>query len=352
MTALVAALLAGLTAIVGGRTPSTATGVSPRPWSQAERARSHAYFDMLLAHPSHWKSYSLREDDQLRQYARCRKCPLDIVYDPAMDAAKVLVAEGRTSIRNQVYLPMETLDGHAYFVVWDALWTSSFLRRNHGFNNYKAFQFDSNRSIWLETQMRFGGGKARMPGFDPERHVGVVTVRSYNRPGGPRTWTATCANCLPPSTTGTHPLAPAEGRFIVWPDRWTRYFWLIEQRPNDYDLVSFWVADEQTDPVQVYDRVAVSVRDGNTIDYLRLEFNTSANASGRSDGAKRRRGARKGIAARTRESQALHIGDPDTGDRRKPLVAYVRNVVILRDPGDVKSFLKRPVSGDEAAKAR
>jgi hypothetical protein len=247
---------------------------------------------------------------------------------------------------------METLDGHAYFVVWDAYWTSSFLRKNHGFNNYKAFQFDSNRSIWLETQMRFGGGKARVPGFDPDRHVGVVTVRSYNRPGGPRTWAPACANCLPPTTTGNHPLAPARGRFVVWPDRWTRYFWLIEQRPSDYDLVSLWVADEETDPVQVYDRVGVSVRDRHTIEYMRLEFNTSANAGRRGEGGRRRGASRRDVTIGTGRAHQSDATKPDTAGRREPLVAYVRDVVILRDPGDVRSFLRRPVSGKETPRPR
>ena len=86
---------------------------------------------------------------------------------------------------------------------------------------------------------------------------------------------------------------------------------IIEQRANDYDLVSLWVADETTGPVQLHDRLPVSVRNG-TIDSFWLEFNTST----------------------------TELGPNRTGD----LTAYVRNIVALVDPAEVKSVLVRPVS--------
>lgn len=340
MTILVAAAIAAILATQGRDTAAVPGGA--REVSRVPQSEAHAYFDMLVAHPRHWKSYSLREAEQLRRYARCARCPLDIVYDPGVDAAKVVVTEARSSIRNQVYLPLGTEDGHTYFVVWDAYWTSSFLREHHGFANYKAFQFDSNKSIWLETQMRFGGGKARVPGFESRRHIGIVTARSYNRPGGPEPWAASCANCLPPSTTDRHPLAPARGAFIVYPNRWTRYFWLIEQRASDYDLVSLWVADEQTDPVQIYDRVAVSVRDSNTIDYFRLEFNTSGKVSRAED---RRAASQRDSSAGSREIRVRQGAARERESRRGPLVAYVRNFAVLRDPADLGGLLRRPAAG-------
>jgi hypothetical protein len=73
------------------------------------------------------------------------------------------------------------------------------------------------------------------------------------------------------------------------------------------------MADEVTGPVQIYRRLPVSVRSG-TIEKFWVEFNTSE----------------------------THLSANRLSDLRN-LVAYVRNIAVLRDPpADVTGFLQRP----------
>ncbi len=209
-------------------------------------------------------------------------------------AAGATVWAGMNSLVNMIQLPLGTEDGHAYLVTWDGLWTDSYLPVRTALTNHKAFQFsDDGNGLWLETQTRFDGGRTKVPGFDPTQHVASIEARAYADLG--------------PGTTLGEPIEPKSGTFILKPNLWTRFWWLLEQRANDFDAVSLWVADEQTDPVQIYDQRLLVVK--NSISKFWLEFNTS-------------------------NSRVV----PDRDD----LVAYVRNVVALVDPSGMPGLLVKP----------
>jgi hypothetical protein len=360
----------------------------------------HAYFNTLTARSDHWKSYSLRDPRQLDSpnnggYAHSNSRPLVVTYDPradrdphAQDAAKVVIpaftdtttlagsmgssdlylpvatysgsiygprravrvgneimtvnrpsgtvvennlvpvlrgqhgttpaahTPGATvsvsvnSLSNTVRLPLFTEDRHTYFFVWEAYWTDSYV--GSGLENHKAFQFarDGDR-VWLEPQTRFSGLMA--PEFDRSTDVATVTLRSYNPIGGDANWSATDGTKAGPGVTKVDPILPIVGSFTIKPNRWTRFFVRIEQRANDYDYVDYWVADEATNPVQIYSRIPVSLPSPNTIERFWLEFNTSTDMFTRSD--------------------------------MRDLVAYVRNVAVLRDVADVRPLFQRPLAG-------
>ncbi|BCS33194.1 hypothetical protein TBR22_A24210 [Luteitalea sp. TBR-22] len=220
------------------------------------------------------------------------------------------------SLANQIRVPFESFDGATWFITWDAYFTDSFL--NNGIGNFKAFQLSSDQSIWLEPQTHFDGAPLEKPPFDPARHVAAAgRLRSYNNIGGPADWLLSTGNQLGPGITDNNPVMPTVNDFfIVYPNRWTRWWIRIEQRANDYDYVDLWMADEQVGPVQIYDRVPVSVR-GGRIDKFYVEFNTST----------------------------AQLPDGRLTDLRD-LVAYVRNIVILRDPPkEIGAFLSRPGAG-------
>jgi hypothetical protein len=84
---------------------------------------------------------------------------------------------------------------------------------------------------------------------------------------------------------------------------------LIEQRADDWDLVSLWVADEHTDPVLIIDRRQLRVNAAGGVESFWFEYNTSSHA-------------RPGLPER---------------------VGYVRNLVMLRNANDVPALLQRPV---------
>jgi hypothetical protein len=98
------------------------------------------------------------------------------------------------------------------------------------------------------------------------------------------------------------------------------------------DYVTIWVADEETEPTLMYDRVSwhlptnhssLNVR-GSMADFW-VEFNTSTaqTTAGRANGAD---------------------GTPGTADDFADMVAYVRNLVVLKNPpADWSSLRVKPV---------
>ena len=223
-------------------------------------------------------------------------------------AAGAGVMPNTNTIPNNVELPLGTSDGHTYLFTWDAYWTDSYL--SSGLTNHKTFNFLSG-GVWLEPGARYA---TSVPGFRAGTDVAELNVRSYQNPNGPASWSLSNGNVLGPGTSGNQPLNPRVGNFIIKPNTWTRYWVQIQQRANDYDYLDFWMADESTNPVQIYKNIPLSVRTTskipNSIESFVLEFNTSTAAYVRGD--------------------------------MRDLVNYVRNFVALRDAGDPSGLLVRP----------
>ncbi len=223
------------------------------------------------------------------------------------------------SLISMARLPLDTTDGHSYFFTWDGYWTDSYLRT--GLDNHKAFQFASggnSGTIWLEPQTNFANTWSRAACFDANQHVAGFTTRSYNAaPAGPADWSQTDGNRSAQAPSSVEPLLPKLGDFCIKPNTWTRFFYTINQRANDYDLVSAWVADETTEPVQIYRDLQVSVRtNGATANMIKefwLEYNTSTDNHLRLD--------------------------------NRDLVSYFRNFAALRNVGDVRPLLLKPLPG-------
>jgi hypothetical protein len=267
----------------------------------------HDYFNALVARPEYWKSYSLRDQRQLATkanggYAVCNSCPLNVTYDPAndpdprrQDAAKVLIPADALNLRNWIDLPIGTTDGTTYLATWDVWFGAEWAMSNAQIRSQKTFQFTSDDRIWYEMQSRFHLG-GRKNGYLAELTArGYALDRSYTKNFGP-------------NVTEIDPLSPQVGTFMLKAERWTRYWTVIDQRVDDYDLTSLWIADEQTGPVHILDRLQLNAGNGR-INGFWLEFNTSASNH-----------------------------PPDRG----PLVAYVRNLVLLRNVANPISLMLRP----------
>lgn len=324
---LIAAGLLALSGALGGQSqPSAAAGCEPAAsqpaasTGQPAKAGPHAYFEALRARPDCMRAYSLREQQQVLQYKHSRNRPPAVTYDPAadtdprrQDAAKIVVPEGKVSLPNQLRLPIGTTDGTSTLITWDAWFGAEFRYANTAIGNYKTFQFASPKTrIWFEVRTRFsleeGGNRrqsrsAKGPAIAraamPGDYIGMVDARAYGKKGEMQ---------LGPNVTKPAPLSPMAGSFTIRPETWTRYWVLFEQHAGDWDLVSLWVADENNDPVRLLDRRQLTV--DKSVDEFWLEYNTSSN--------QRPKG-------------------------RGPLVAYARNVAMLRNVQDVPALLKRPV---------
>jgi hypothetical protein len=365
------ATLAGAIWLGAGPSAQSARGCGAASGGPAPRG-AHAYFAMLAARSDCMAAYSLRDKAQLEEFKNSRRKPQRVTYDPAndpdprrQDAAKLVVPAGKVSLGNTVRLPIGTSDGTTTLVTWDAWFGREFRFENTGIGNYKTFQFASPKDrIWFEVRTRFKQDEERQTkraqnirrraaarsrnevsatppagtapaGADrdepsqaerqkrraarrqadtaePEKApapldkpaddgiIGMVDARGYGGQDKP----------FGPDVTNSAPLSPQVGNFAVQPETWTRYWVLIEQRANDWDLVSLWVADEHHDPVQILDRIQLSVK--GSVDQFWLEYNTSSKG--------------KGAALPER-------------------VGYARNVVMLRNLSgkDVPGLLARPV---------
>jgi hypothetical protein len=306
-------------------------------------------------------AYSLRDAAQVKEYAHSARRPQYVTYDPAndpdprrQDAAKIAIPAGKVSLPNQVRLPIGTADDTTTLVTWDAWFGAEFRFEDTRIGTYKTFQFASpaNR-IWFEVRTKFKQDEARnarraskvpkarraaaaatapgrqdqaapsTPGAAPSAEkqapptprakapavtarppvnnsdrvdLGVVDARGYGAGG----------TVLGPNVLRGAPLAPQAGSFTVKVETWTRYWVLIEQRANDWDLMSLWVADEDRDAVQLIDRLQFNVK--KSVESFWLEYNTSSHPQ-------------EGLGQR---------------------IAYARNVVMLRNVKDVPSVFQRP----------
>jgi hypothetical protein len=353
----------GLAALAGAISLGTFPSAQERSGCGAtgSKSASHAYFETLLARADCYKAYSLRDNDQLKQYTNSRSKPQRVTYVPAddadprrQDAAKLVVPAGKVSLGNTVRLPIGTTDGTTTLVTWDAWFGKEFRYEHTGIGNYKTFQFASPKDrIWFEVRTRFKqdaaqnarraakpksrgrrdtdaaanqagastqgtaqgttspGQTAQVPPAPRETKkespassrgdgeiIGAVDARGYGNKG----------TVLGPNVQRGSPLSPQAGTFTVRAETWTRYWVLIEQRADDWDLMSLWVGDEHHDPVKIIDRLQFAVK--GTVDAFWLEYNTSSKGKG----------------------AAL-------GER----VGYVRNVAMLRDVKDISSLFQRPV---------
>ena len=235
---------------------------------------------------------SFKIDDEIITYSRTRDGATylrgQMGTSAASHAVGTLVYGATNSLQDQVRLPIGTEDGASYLFTWDAWFGREWEFANAGVPTYKTFQLGL-KTIWFEVQTVLG----RPDGNGLAR----VQARSYSRAG--------------PNVTSGEPISPMTGSFTLQPERWTRYWVLVEQRADDFDLVSFWVADTEIGPVQLLDRRELDTKNGPIQEFY-LEYNTS--------------------------TDTIRPG-------RGTLVSYVRNLVVLKNAVGPTSLMERPVAG-------
>lgn len=243
---------------------------------------------------------------------------------PQSHPSGTLLYAGTNSLIKQVRLPLRadknkalstgTEDGYTYLFTWDGLWTDSYLMPAGGFP-HKCFQFSGKNDgaglLW-EPRVRYDQAPVRAT------DVARVDTRMYSGIGGPETYNPSL-NLMGPGVTDEDPLGPQLGSLTIKPGVWVRWHVKLVQQASDYDLLSMWISDETTAPVQMYNNLKVDVRPNTTtgLDTLRLfwlEYNTSV------DGLRR--------------------------DTARDFVAYFRNFAALRWTNgaapDVTTYLEQP----------
>ena len=180
-----------------------------------------------------------------------------------------------------------------------------------GLEAHKAFQFDGpdrmdgHPKIWWQITNSYRSSSAYPVAAN---EVARLSVRHYAQPMrqlADGTWIGVPAG--PNVTSGSRgvtPITPYK-QWNIKPERWVRHWQLIEygMDPNPWrtnprgTLMSLWVADEDRAPVQVYDRLQVTLWPPGVQEFW-IEMNTSQN---------------------------------DVKAGRPNLVAYFRSVVMLKD---------------------
>jgi len=288
------------------------TGPGAPPAAQSSASGSpHAYFERLVARPDHLVSYSLRSPDQLVSrdkggftHSNTRDqfvhyAPARDTYSKAQDAAKIVIPANGNSLRNQVRLPFDHGNG-GFLITWDAWWGEEFAFEHTGIKNYKAFQLESGGRIWTEIRSRFQPAR-RFPGA-----IALVDVRPYRGSSERKGARVGGVNY------GNGSLGGLLTNFGVAPNTWTRYWVsLVPRKDSEFWDFSLWVADERRDAVLLYDKEGIKPK-GMGWDRFWLEYNTST--------------------SKVREG-------------RGELVAYARNVVVLKVSGSPPQIFDRPRPG-------
>lgn len=225
---------------------------------------------------------------------------------PASHAAGTSIGYSSNSLVGQIGLPMDTEDGHSFTTIWEARYDAS-LRRvdpvtgalRSGLTTWKTYQFGRGKDIpssqgatGFEVRTRFD-----VKGLAADE-IGIVDVRAYMGVG-------------PNVTLSADGLGPMLATFKLRQDEWVRYVLRITYvpgaLPHGYDLVDLWMMSASQPPVQILSGAQVDEIQ-NDLDAFWLEFNTSSDA---------------------------------VVPFRAPLVAHVRNVVMLRDVADVTPLLSQ-----------
>lgn len=300
----------------GGGAPAPDPGPAPgEPFPVP--AGDHGYFDALVARPDHWRSYSLRDDAMLLPreqggYTHSNdptRIPR-VTYDPAndpdprrQDAAKVIVPEGGNNLRNQVRLPLETgADG--FLLTWDAWYGAEWANERTAIDSQKTWQLQSGGGIWTEVRNRFRQAANNVPGA-----LSFVDVRRYG--GSSEVSGSRVADAYGDINYGSDSVGGQLANFPIYPETWVRYWVRVTPRAGTewWDL-SLWVADTDRAAVQLHRNAGIRPADEKGWELFWIEFNTS-------------------------DGPAV----PGRGD----LVAYVRNVVLLRHPpADIAALLVAP----------
>jgi hypothetical protein len=149
----------------------------------------------------------------------------------------------------------------------------------------KTFQIASpldNSERFLELRARFSQAVAA--------NICAIDVRAYAQVGS--------------NVTNDAPVSPQRTEFQVAPETWTRFWVEVEIVETGFDRVSLWIADEKRNAVQVLDRR--ELESAGSLTNFWFEYNGSESRTG------------------------------------GPLVAYVRNLVVLRDVASPETLLQRP----------
>ncbi len=296
-------------------TPDPNPDPNPTPTPGGE---GNDYYNTLVTRNDLHAAYSLRTQAEIDRYKFGQLTyVVRVNYDASADAAKWswgtndLNAE---QIRLPLVLTRPASGSSKLFIVsdhwWDEGWLTEWWYDDNGtytrLEGWKWLQVTDNyvdptrtkQEKWFEPNMRWIGWDAPILSWFGAR--GYAAVNPPTVRGGDSV--RICGKNFMSDSIG-----PMLNCFKAYANTWTRVFLEVEQRAgNDFAKISFWMADENQDPMPII--LDAEMWSGGVNLMFWIEYNTS---------------------------RPNRIGGP--------MAAYARNVVMLQDVADPTPLLLRPV---------
>lgn len=220
-------------------------------------ASGNDYFDALAAAPEIVLARSYRSQAEIEADLH-GPLPTLHVYDGVRDAARILIGEdtGSDGSIQQIRATLAAdINSGTVLATWDFRYDADWRNQLCGVITHKAFMLardTSGDTRRLEIRSRYSLATA------PD--VATVDVRPY---------------ALGSDTGSGDRLEPYLADFVLAPDKWTRYWALID---FDAKTFSLWLADEDRDAVAVHD--ATPIPDIDAFNQFWIEFNSSQSRTG------------------------------------------------------------------------
>ncbi len=274
--------------------------------SEAAAASGNAFFEALL--PIAHRTSALRSQEQI-DMVTTNPPNTGVTYDAEQDAARLHIPANESNLPDpsQLYVPVESdqpTGNTEWLIIWDVRYSDTFTSLSSGSSSATSAKFVR---LWANDPGVGGKGFWNQDlGFKgtylpPEfASEWVVLDQTYAGPGIVK------AEPLTPVSFGSFPL-----RTEVWIRHWLRF---TENSPLDEpkSKVSAWLADETRDATLVVDDLS-----------LRLPWNAQSKKS----------------------LWVAHFRfAPNSARTTGPaLDIWLRNVVVLKNPGPIDPYLVRPV---------
>lgn len=224
----------------------------------AQSAHSDEYFDWLSDQPETVLARSYKTQSEINSDIHAVRSENRVdppVYDPVMDAAKWRIPAGKASIavQDQLRPGFPRISSGNVLFFWETRWDSDFGGNLGGLETQKAFQLSlegSGDERRIELRTRFSQA--------PPSGIARLDGRTY-------VW-----------NPAEQPMSPQAREFTVRADTWTRFWAYVNFNTRRFSL---WVADEDNDPVRVFNEYQFSSMSGG-LDNFWFEFNSSQSRSG------------------------------------------------------------------------
>jgi hypothetical protein len=218
---------------------------------------THPYFEALAARSDCRTAYGLRSQAEIDMLptSAVSEARKPILYDSAMDAAKLSIYAPVSSDSQQKTVPLQVTNG-TLLLTWDFKFDQHFAWVEEGnLGKHKTWRLDPGPWLAIKTDYRQGAHAGRLA----EMYV-TVPGRKFVGPGSDR---------------DGETLLPRLGQFYFDANKWVRVWVYIEGLGQSVWYVSVWVADQDRNPVKLYDKNAMYPTD-NGLTNFRIEYDTSA----------------------------------------------------------------------------